>query len=445
MAPQLNTTTEFSVVKNEVELVKPPKPTPSEVLSLSTIDNEANLEAFSKAIYVYQAEDETKSHNNVDPADMIRQALSEALVYYYPLAGRLKRLDHDGRLQLTCNATGVPFLVATANCRLSSLSYLDDIDFEIAENFVFPSPTSDCPFVLQVTKFACGGFTIGFGISHMVADGFGAAQIFKALAELSKGKELSVKPVWERERLVGTPIKEPLKVDKCPPATSPYGMSSDIEDEIFYVKSESIKRLKEEILSSGSGNITTFEILAAFVWRARLRALKLNHDGKTCLYFATGLRKLIQPPLPEGYYGNAFLTSAVELTGKELEEKPLSEIVNMIKEKKKDVLDNNYIRNTIDVLETKLVNRDNEKIKATGALMALTDWRNLGLVSDEFGSGWKIVNVTSLPWECFGSVDLVTFLPAPKSDPSLKGAVGILASLPKQAMPKFKEEIDALN
>ncbi|KAM6597535.1 hypothetical protein CsatA_008059 [Cannabis sativa] len=444
MSPQLNTT-EFSVVKEEVELVKPSKATPLDVLSLSTLDNEANLECFSKAIYVYKAQHDHTA-NSVDPAEMIKQALSKALVYYYPLAGRLKRLDHDGRLQLTCDTTGVPFLVATANCRLSSLNYLDDIDFEMAKNFVFPSPTSDCPFVLQVTRFACGGFTIGFGISHMVSDGFGAAQIFKALAELSKGKELSVKPVWERERLVGTPIKEPLKLNTCPPAKSPYMPSSDIVDEIFYLKSDTMKRLKEEIINGGSpSNVTTFEILAAFVWKARLRALELNHDGKTCLYFATGLRKLIDPPLPEGYYGNAFLTSAVELTGRELEEKSLSEIVNMIKEKKKDVLDNNYIKKSIDICETKLAHGDNPKIKATGALMALTDWRNLGLVSDEFGSGWNIENVTSLPWDCFGSVDLCTFLPAPKSDPSLKGGVGILVSLPRLAMPKFKQEIYSLH
>ncbi|KAM6578390.1 hypothetical protein CsatB_030227 [Cannabis sativa] len=121
MSPQLNTT-EFLVVKEEIELVKPSKATPSEVLSLSTLDNEANLECFSKAIYVYKAQ---HNHTNgVDPAEMIKQAVSDALVYYYPLAGRLKRLDHDGRLQLTCDATGVPYLVATANCRLSSLNYL---------------------------------------------------------------------------------------------------------------------------------------------------------------------------------------------------------------------------------------------------------------------------------------------------------------------------------
>ncbi|PON37935.1 Transferase [Trema orientale] len=443
----------FSVVRKDFELVKPSKPTPSDVLSFSTIDNDVNLETISPTIFVYEANNDDSS-KTVEPADMIKQALSEALVYYYPLAGRLKRHKHDRRLKLTCNTNGVPFLVATADCTLSSLSYLDDLNFEIAREFVSTSSPLDdeevgsSPLILQVTKFSCGGFTIGFGLSHSVSDGFGAAQFFQAMAELSKGKELSVKPVWERERLVGTPIKEPLKVDKASPAKSPYMPSSDILDDCFYVKSESIKRLKESLakeMMNGTSTLTTFEVLAAFVWRARLRSLKLNHDGITTLYFATGLRKVISPPLPEGYYGNAFLTSAVEVTGKELEEKPLSEIANLIKEKKKDVFDNSYIRRTIDVLETELVNRRNEKIKATGALMALTDWRNLGLVVDEIGFGWKVVNVTTLQWECFGSVDLCTFLPPPKSDPSMKDAVGILVSLPRQAMPKFKEEMSALN
>ena len=440
----------FSVVRKDFEFVKPSKPTPSEILSLSTIDNDVNLETISPTIFVYQAID-SNTEKAVDPANMIKQALSEALVYYYPLAGRLKRHNHDGRLKLTCNTHGVPFLVASADCTLSSLSYLDDLNFEIAKDFVCTTSVEDedgySPLILQVTKFSCGGFTIGYGNCHSVSDGFGAAQFFQAMTELSKGKELSVKPVWERERLIGTPIKEPLNVKKASQAKSPYMPSSDIVDDCFYLKSESIKRLKESLAKEmgGTSGLTTFEVLAAFVWRARLRALKLNHDGITTLYFATGLRKVINPPLPEGYYGNAFLTSAIDVTGKELDEKPLSEIANMIKEKKKDVYDNNYVQKSIDILETELVNRQNEKIKATGALMALTDWRNLGLVVDEIGFGWKIVNVTTLQWECFGKVDLCTFLPPPKSDPSFKDAVGILVSLPRPALAKFKEEMNALN
>ena len=59
------------------------------------------------------------------------------------------------------------------------------------------------PLALQVTKFACGGITIGMAHSHSVADGVGAAQLFRAMIELASGKtpQPSVIPVWERERL----------------------------------------------------------------------------------------------------------------------------------------------------------------------------------------------------------------------------------------------------
>jgi hypothetical protein len=73
-----------------------------------------------------------------------------------------------------------------------------------------------------MTKFSCGGFTIGMSLSHSVCDGSGAAQFFQALAELASGKsEPSVKPVWERERLMGSaPTEEPLQFPSL--AISPY-------------------------------------------------------------------------------------------------------------------------------------------------------------------------------------------------------------------------------
>jgi hypothetical protein len=59
-------------------------------------------------------------------------------------------------------------------------------------------------------------------LSHSVCDGSGAAQFFQALAELASGKsEPSVKPVWERERLMGSaPTEEPLQFPSL--AISPY-------------------------------------------------------------------------------------------------------------------------------------------------------------------------------------------------------------------------------
>ncbi|KAA8549477.1 hypothetical protein F0562_001161 [Nyssa sinensis] len=153
--------TPFFLEKKDVVLIKPSKPTSPCVLSLSTIDNDHNLELITQTIYVYQAS--VISTNGSDPACVIEEALSKVLVYYYPLAGKLKR-NSDGKLRINCNEDGVPFLEATANCELSSLRYLDGIDVETAEQFVFDWPCDGDggyhPLVLQLTKFSCGG--VGF-------------------------------------------------------------------------------------------------------------------------------------------------------------------------------------------------------------------------------------------------------------------------------------------
>ncbi|KAK9280631.1 hypothetical protein L1049_014327 [Liquidambar formosana] len=82
-------------------------------------------------------------------------------------------------------------------------------------------------------------------------------------------------------------------------------------------------------------SFTTLEVLAAYVWRSRFRALNLNSDGKAILGLAVGIRHLLKPPLPDGYYGNAFVSSHVVLVGKDLNEGPLSAVVKLIKECKK--------------------------------------------------------------------------------------------------------------
>nr|GLL42882.1 spermidine coumaroyl-CoA acyltransferase-like [Ipomoea trifida] len=205
----------FLINRKDVVLVKPAEPTPSEILSFSTIDNDPNIELLCQTLYVYQANPTSHSNGNshaevcesADPVLVLKTALSKALVYYYPLAGKLKR-NSNGRLEITCNGDGVPFMEATADCTLSSLNYFDGTDVKIGQEFVFDWPSHSAagyhPLVLQVTRFSCGGFTVGMGLSHSVCDGYGAALFFRAMTELATGKEHpSVKPVWEREILVG--------------------------------------------------------------------------------------------------------------------------------------------------------------------------------------------------------------------------------------------------
>ncbi|KAK8707842.1 hypothetical protein V6N13_058894 [Hibiscus sabdariffa] len=418
----------FSVDRNDVVFVKPFKPTPSQVLSLSTIDNDPNLEIMCHTVFVYQANADFDVKPK-DPASIIQEALSKLLVYYYPLAGKMKR-ETDGKLLIACNADdSVPFLVATADCKLSSLNHLDGIDVHTGKEFALDfSSESDGgyyhPLVMQVTN-----------------------SVLSSIDRVASGKnEPSVKPVWERQLLVAKPAKEIPRsiVDKDLSAASPYLPTTDIVHVCFYVTEESIKTLKMNLIKeSKDESVTSLEVLSAYIWRARFRALKLSPDKTTMLGMAVGIRRTVKPQLPEGYYGNAFTSANTAMTGKELDEGPLSKAVKQIKESKKLASENDYIWNLMSINE-KLRELNSKFEAAAGSTMVITDWRRLGLLED-VDFGWKgSVNMIPLPWKMFGYVDLVLLLPPCKLDQSMKGGARVLVSFPRAAMAKFREEMDAL-
>lgn len=138
--------------KKPVELVKPSKHTPSEILSFSTLDNDLFNEVMYATIYVFKANEK----NQNDPVPLFRKALSELLVYYYPLSGKLMRRESDRKLQVVFQGEGVPFEVATASLDLSSLNYIEDLNDQVALRLVpeieidYDSNVCYHPLALQV-------------------------------------------------------------------------------------------------------------------------------------------------------------------------------------------------------------------------------------------------------------------------------------------------------
>ncbi|KAE8785205.1 3'-N-debenzoyl-2'-deoxytaxol N-benzoyltransferase [Hordeum vulgare] len=85
-------------------LVPPRRPTPRHALYLSNLDDQRFLRFSIKYMYVFPA-------GAAVPCDALRSALAEALVDYYPLAGRLRPGDvgEEGKLAVDCNAEGALF------------------------------------------------------------------------------------------------------------------------------------------------------------------------------------------------------------------------------------------------------------------------------------------------------------------------------------------------
>ena len=82
----------FSVTRKSPELLCPAKSTPHELKILSDIDGQIFIRKYIKIINFYK---KSPSMKGKDPVKIIREAISKALVFYYPLAGRL--LENIGR------------------------------------------------------------------------------------------------------------------------------------------------------------------------------------------------------------------------------------------------------------------------------------------------------------------------------------------------------------
>jgi len=104
----------FTVRRCEPELVPPAIPTPHEVKLLSDIDDQDGLRFHVPMVQIYRKKE---SMAEKDPVQVIRQALSQTLVFYYPFAGRLREGPHR-KLMVDCTGEGVMFIEADADVTL---------------------------------------------------------------------------------------------------------------------------------------------------------------------------------------------------------------------------------------------------------------------------------------------------------------------------------------
>jgi benzyl alcohol O-benzoyltransferase len=114
------TTVAFTVRRGEPALVGPAAPTPRETKRLSDIDDQETLRGQMPFLFLYRGGVHVRADNDDDPACVIRRALGEALVPFYPLAGRLREVE-GRKLVVDCTGEGVLFVEADADVRLDEL------------------------------------------------------------------------------------------------------------------------------------------------------------------------------------------------------------------------------------------------------------------------------------------------------------------------------------
>ncbi|KAL0339520.1 UNVERIFIED_CONTAM: Anthranilate N-benzoyltransferase protein 1 [Sesamum radiatum] len=276
-------------------------------------------------------------------AERLKMALQRLLQAPYDfMAGRFKLNQQSGRLEIDCNSAGAGFVVA------SSEYSLDDLGDFVYPNLGFRQlalqtldnlgPEVDQPLcVFQVTSFKCGGFCIGMSTNHVLLDGASAQIFIENLAtQAFDDKPLAVVPCNNRHLLaarspphVEFPHPEFFKPD-LPAVVGPPVFDCKREElnyTTFSLTTRAINYLKDkakENISSTTTKITSFNVVAALIWRCKALSndAEYNKDRVSTLLNVVDLRSRLNPPLPESYCGNAVLVAYSSATCEDIEKWP---------------------------------------------------------------------------------------------------------------------------
>lgn len=347
---------------------------PPKILELSNLDRQCPLHMY--LIFFYNPSS-LYTNSSLDLVfTKLKIGLEETLSIWSPAAGRLDRNPIDGKLNLRCDNRGAILVQAITNVKileLGDLSNYNEFFEKLVHKPVLNGNLSEFPLVVaQVTRFGCGGYAIGTGISHSLFDGPAAYEFLSAWAansaifkEHQYGVELLhriITPMHERGRLLtgGSVVANrcsgsgamtvAVAIDHLYKLIMQSAMGNEEVGRkeyvcrTFRVSRGMIERLKKNALGENGGDFacSSFDVIAAHLWKARTKALSVSKEKMVCLQFAVDARNKLMPPLPKGFSGNAFVLASVALTAKQLEEESYKTIIEMIRNAKSRV-DNDYI------------------------------------------------------------------------------------------------------
>ncbi|KAJ1288098.1 hypothetical protein BS78_02G063700 [Paspalum vaginatum] len=383
-------TLDFTVRRREPVLVGPARQTPREVKRLSDIEDQVGLCWHLPLALFYRGRGAGAADDD-NPAGVVRRALSEALVPYYPLAGRLREVE-GRKLVVDCTGEGVLFVEADADVRLAELEAaglrppfpcMDQLLFDVkGSGGVLNSPL----LLIQVTKLRCGGFVFALRLNHTMCDAVGIVQFMSAVGELTRGlPDPTVAPVWLREILDARSPPRPsfahLEYDPVPLSLPPPG---EMVMRTFIFTPADVAAIKKglSVQRRGGSKATTFEAPAALLWRARTAALEIPAGEDARLVIAAGVRTLRDLGLPAGYYGNACVYPSAVATAGALRGGTLGDAVELVRAVKKSAASAEFVPSTADLMAL----RERPSL-ALANMLIVSDNRHAGFRRVDMGWG----------------------------------------------------------
>lgn len=280
------------------EFIKPSSPTPSHLkrYNLSSLDQIMHRNYMP--IVLYFPNNACDSAQKIaEKSRQLKRSLSEALVQYYPFAGRL-----TCRAYIDCNDEGVEFQEARIRFGLSEILKKNDDAGDL--DFVFPRglvwgrfANESSVMVVRFNYFDCGGIAVAVCLSHKMVDGCTFATFLNYWAAVTRNSGEQVLPHFYSS----PPNDSEIMQDFLPP-------KKNWVTRRFVFRNSNIARLKAMVASSDGQTPTRVEFLAALLYKCATAVAKScsGSFSPSVLVYPVNMRPKMVPQQPKTSAGNFF-------------------------------------------------------------------------------------------------------------------------------------------
>jgi hypothetical protein len=278
--------------------------------------------------------------------------LPSLLDYFPPLACRIVADPRSGLPELDCDNQGAEVVVCEVGEELGSLHY-GDLEASLARIGVPVQRGTDGVAVsLQLVSFACGGFAVVWGSSHVFLDGCAQCMIINAWSELAVAGKISAAPP-NHNRSVFQPrappaydsssIGELFAVAPAPPLEK--ALTADAEAETCFVgRTYYLEKRDLAMLRAQAGGLSQntspsrMEAVSAYLWKVLATTVvgsSDEHERCRMAWWVNGRRHLTTTAPAEAmrdYFGNVTSYAVAEADVEGIKRRPLHEIASMMRE-----------------------------------------------------------------------------------------------------------------
>ncbi|KAG6541183.1 hypothetical protein Mapa_017417 [Marchantia paleacea] len=396
---------------------------------------------YEHAYFVYES---TKGRAFGDIVASLKRTLSEVLVPYYPLAGRMRNPE-EGIYNVHCDGTGAEFAEAYADCDLEELDYHQPgpvLGKKLAPTRIFTAEDGSLPPVsIQITRFKCGGVIVGCSFHHQIVDAHSGNMFLKAWSQNMRSQPISRLPYHWRSLLQARnpPVasvdhsieykvkpKSELRTPRIPSAEA----KAPIVARTFHFDNMAIRTLKRETSENGKyGPFTSTECTSTYLWRLIMKANGFANDENATgrmIMSVDGRKRLQNPCVPEDYFGNMIAISSSECSMGELVHQPLANAATKVQKSIARTATDENFRSLIDYVETNKGSTVMPNFNVfTDKVVIASSCIYLGMYEIDFGWGRpQYAGYATIP---DGIANFVILLPSPLGYGNLNASVHMRA------------------